>query len=190
MAALASSQIRNIVLAAHSGAGKTTLTDAMYFKTGVVNRRGRVDDQTSLSDYEPEEQERGSSVQMSILPCSWKDHKINVLDTPGYPDFRGDMLSAMRVADAAVILISAPSGIEVGSIQAWAAAEEAGLPRVIVVNKLDRPETDFDEVVSALQDAWGRSCVPVQGPEGIGEGVDRYPRPAGGRCRGYAGGDG
>ena len=114
MAALASSQIRNIVLAAHSGAGKTTLADAMYFKTGVVNRRGRVDDQTSLSDYEPEEQERGSSVQMSILPCSWKDHKINVLDTPGYPDFRGDMLSAMRVADAAVILISAPSGIEVG----------------------------------------------------------------------------
>ena len=169
MAALASSQIRNIVLAAHSGAGKTTLADAMYYKTGVVNRRGRVDDQTSLSDYEPEEQERGSSVQMAILPCSWKDHKINVLDTPGYPDFRGDMLSAMRVADAAVMLISAPSGIEVGSIQAWAAAEEAGLPRVIVVNKLDRPETDFDEVVATIQDAWGRHCVPVQAPEGNGE---------------------
>ena len=171
MAALASSQIRNIVLAAHGGAGKTTLADAMYFKTGVVNRRGRVDDQTSVSDYEPEEQERGSSVQMAILPCAWKDHKINVLDTPGYPDFRGDMLSAMRVADAAVILISAPSGIEVGSIHAWQAAEEAGLPRVIVVNKLDRPETDFDEVVSTIQDAWGRNCVPVQSPEGSGEGL-------------------
>lgn len=171
MAAFASSQIRNIVLAAHSGAGKTTLADAMYYKTGVVNRRGRVDDQTSLSDYEPEEQERGSSVQMAILPCSWKDHKINVLDTPGYPDFRGDMLSAMRVADAAVMLISAPSGIEVGSIQAWSAAEEAGLPRVIVVNKLDRPETDFDEVVAIIQDAWGRNCVPVQAPEGSGEGL-------------------
>ena len=105
MSALATSQIRNIVLAAHSGAGKTTLADAMYYKTGAVNRRGRVDDQTSLSDYEPEEQERGSSIQMALLPCEWKDHKINVLDTPGYPDFRGDMLSAMRVADAAVLLI-------------------------------------------------------------------------------------
>ena len=171
MAALASSQIRNIVLAAHSGAGKTTLADAMYFKTGAVNRRGRVDEHTSLSDYEPEEQERGSSVQMTILPCEWRDHKINVLDTPGYPDFRGDMLSAMRVADAAVILISAPSGIEVGSIQAWQAAEEAELPRVIVINKLDRPETDFDEVVSSIQSAWGRTCVPVQAPEGSGEGL-------------------
>ena len=171
MAALATSQIRNIVLAAHSGAGKTTLADAMYYQTGAVNRRGRVDDKTSLSDYEPEEQDRGSSVQMAILPCEWREHKINVLDTPGYPDFRGDMLSAMRVADAAVLVISAPSGIEVGSIQAWQAAEDAGLPRVIVVNKLDRPETDFDEVVSGIQEAWGRACVPVQSPEGSGEGL-------------------
>lgn len=169
MAALATSQIRNIVLAAHSGAGKTTLADAMYYKTGAVNRRGRVDDQTSLSDYEPEEQDRGSSIQMAILPCEWREHKINVLDTPGYPDFRGDMLSAMRVADAAVLVISAPSGIEVGSIQAWQAAEDAKLPRVIVVNKLDRPETNFDEVVSEIQEAWGRTCVPVQSPEGSGE---------------------
>ncbi len=169
MAALATSQIRNIVLAAHSGAGKTTLADAMYYKTGAVNRRGRVDDQTSLSDYEPEEQDRGSSIQMAILPCEWREHKINVLDTPGYPDFRGDMLSAMRVADAAVLVISAPSGIEVGSIQAWQAAEDAKLPRVIIVNKLDRPETNFDEVVSEIQEAWGRTCVPVQSPEGSGE---------------------
>ncbi len=171
MAALATSEIRNIVLAAHSGAGKTTLADAMYFKSGAVNRRGRVDEQTSLSDYEPEEQDRGSSIQMAVLPCEWRGHKINVLDTPGYPDFRGDMLSAMRVADATVLVISAPSGIEVGSIQAWQAAEDAQLPRVIVVNKLDRPETDFDEVVSVIQDAWGRMCVAVQAPEGSGEGL-------------------
>lgn len=171
MAALATSDIRNIVLAAHSGAGKTTLADAMYFKCGAVNRRGRVDEQTSLSDYEPEEQDRGSSIQMAVLPCEWREHKINVLDTPGYPDFRGDMLSAMRVADAAVLVISAPSGIEVGSIQAWQSAEDAKLPRVIVVNKLDRPETDFDEVVSVIQDAWGRMCVAVQTPEGSGEGL-------------------
>ena len=169
MAGLATSQIRNIVLAAHSGAGKTTIADAMYFKSGAVNRRGRVDDKTSLSDYEPEEQDRGSSVQMALLPCMWKEHKINVLDTPGYPDFRGDMLSAMRVADAAVIVISAPSGIEVGSIQAWQAAEDAGLPRVIVVNKLDRGETDFDEIVEMLRDAWGRQCVAINATDGSGD---------------------
>jgi elongation factor G len=169
MATLETSRIRNIVLTAHSGAGKTTLADAMYYKSGAVNRRGRVDDQTSLSDYEPEEQERGSSIQMAILPCEWKEHKINVLDTPGYPDFRGDMLSAMRVADAAVLVISAPSGIEVGSVQAWQAAENAGLPRAIAVNKLDRPETDFDQIISGIQDAWGRMCVAVQAPQGSGE---------------------
>lgn len=171
MASVATSQIRNVVLAAHSGAGKTTLADAMYYATGATNRRGRVDDQTSLSDYEPEEQTRGSSIQLSVLPCKWQDKKINVLDTPGYPDFRGDMLSAMRVADAALILISAPSGIEVGSIQAWQATEEAELPRAIVVNKLDRSETDFDETVLAIQSAWGRQCVAVQTPEGSGEGL-------------------
>lgn len=169
MASVATSQIRNVVLAAHSGAGKTTLADAMYYATGATNRRGRVDDQTSLSDYEPEEQTRGSSIQLAVLPCKWQDKKINVLDTPGYPDFRGDMLSAMRVADAALILISAPSGIEVGSIQAWQATEEAELPRAIIVNKLDRSETDFDETVLAIQSAWGRQCVAVQTPEGSGE---------------------
>ncbi len=169
MAVTSTSQIRNVVLAAHGGAGKTTLADAMYFLTGATNRRGRVDDETSLSDYEPEEQARGSSVQMAVLPCDWKDHKINVLDTPGYPDFRGDMLSAMRVADAALILISAPSGIEVGSIQAWQAVQEAGLPCAIVINKLDRPETDFDSTVALLQEVWGRNCVPMQLPVGNAE---------------------
>ncbi len=169
MAVTSTSQIRNVVLTAHSGAGKTTLVDAMYFATGATNRRGRVDEETSLSDYEPEERARGSSIQMTLLPCHWKGHKINVLDTPGYPDFRGDMLSAMRVADAALILISAPSGIEVGSIQAWQAAQEAGLPCAIAINKLDRPETDFDETVALIQEAWGRNCVPLQLLDGSAE---------------------
>ncbi len=173
MSSIDTAQIRNVVLAAHSGTGKTTLADAMYFVSGGANRRGRVDDQTSLSDYEPEEQERGSSIQMSLLPCRWKSHKINILDTPGYPDFKGDMLSAMRAADAALILISAPSGLEVGSIQAWQAAKQAGMPCAIAINKLDRADTDFDEIVSDIQAAWGRNCVAVQSPDGSGEGFSK-----------------
>ena len=109
MANYETGQIRNISLVAHNGAGKTTLADALYFTAGGTNRQGRVDDQTSLSDYEPEEQQRGSSIQTAVLPCDWKGHRVNVLDTPGYPDFRGEMMSALRVSDAAAMVVSAGS---------------------------------------------------------------------------------
>lgn len=169
MTAITTDRIRNIVLAAHSGSGKTSLADAMYFATGAVNRQGRVDDQTSVLDYEPEEQSRGSSIQVSIAPCEWSDHKINVLDTPGYPDFRGEMLAAMRVADAAVIVVSAASGIEVGTLQAWQAAMEKGLPTAIVVSKLDRSETDFSSTVQEIRETFGNGCVVLQSVEGAAE---------------------
>ena len=125
-----------------------------------------MDDQTSLSDYEPEEQKRGSSIQTAVLPCDWKGHRINVLDTPGYPDFRGEMMSALRVSDAAVMVISAAAGIEVGARQAWQLCDEFELPRAIIVNKLDRDNTSFDEVVEELVELWGRKCVPAQVPDG------------------------
>ena len=166
MANYGTGQIRNISLVAHNGAGKTTLADALYFTAGGTNRQGRVDDQTSLSDYEPEEQQRGSSIQTAVLPCDWNDHRINVLDTPGYPDFRGEMMSALRVSDAAVMVISAAAGIEVGARQAWQLCDEFGLPRAIVVNKLDRDNTSFEEVVEELTELWGRKCVPAQVPDG------------------------
>ena len=159
-------RIRNVVFAAHSGSGKTSLADAMYYATGATNRKGRVDDQTSVLDYEPEEQSRGSSIQMSVVPCEWADHKVNVLDTPGYPDFRGDMLSAMRVADAALIVVSAAAGLEVGTLQAWQAATDNGLPTAFVVNKLDRSETDFDSTVEEIRNAFGSSCIAVQSADG------------------------
>ena len=169
MTGITTDRIRNIALAAHSGSGKTSLADAMYFATGAVNRKGRVDDHTSLLDYEPEEQSRGSSIQVSVIPCEWTEHKINVLDTPGYPDFRGDMLAAMRVADAAVIVVSAASGIEVGTLQAWQAAADSGLPTAIVVSKLDRSETDFDASVEDIRDAFGNSCIALQSVDGAAE---------------------
>ena len=168
MTSISGDRIRNVVLAAHGGSGKTSLADAMYYATGAANRKGRVDDGTSVSDYEAEEQSRGSSIQLAVIPCEWSDHKINVLDTPGYPDFRGDMLAAMRVADAAVIVVSAASGIEVGTMQAWQAATEHELPTAVVINKLDRGETDFESTVAEIQGAFGGSCVALQSVEGSG----------------------
>lgn len=168
MASISTDRIRNVVFSGHSGSGKTSLADAMVFATGATNRKGRVDDQTSLLDYEPEEQSRGSSIQLAIAPCIHADHKINILDTPGYPDFRGDMLSAMRVADAAIIVVSAASGIEVGTLQAWQAALDTNLPVAFVVNKVDREETDFDAVVAGIRDAFGNGCVPLQSVDSSG----------------------
>ena len=111
MATFTTGQLRNIALLAPQGAGKTSLADALFFKSGVVDRLGSVNDQTSSSDFEPEEQSKGASIQTTILPCPWNGHKINVLDTPGYADFKGDMLSALQVADVGVIVISAVSGV-------------------------------------------------------------------------------
>ena len=166
MAKYATGQIRNVSLVAHNGAGKTSLADALYFTAGGTNRQGSVDDQTSLSDYEPEEQKRGSSIQTAVLPCDWKGHRINILDTPGYPDFRGEMMSALRVSDAAAMVISAAAGIEVGARQAWQLCDEFELPRAIIVNKLDRDNTSFEEMIEELVELWGRKCVPAQVPDG------------------------
>ena len=114
MQKVTSDKIRNIVLLSHGGAGKSSLAESMLFESGGVTRLGSIDDGTSTSDYEDEEIKRQVSIQTAILPCAWNGHKINVIDTPGYADFRGETVSGVRVADAAVIVISAPSGVEVG----------------------------------------------------------------------------
>lgn len=166
MAGFATDQIRNVVLLGHSGSGKTSLADSMFHISGGDNRLGSVIAGTSNSDFEPEEIRRQSSVMTAILPSPWKGSKINVLDAPGYADFAGEMLSALRVADAAVLVVAAPSGIEVGAAHAWARLEEKNLPRIIVVNKLDRENTEFDKVVEDIAETWGRKCVPIQAPIG------------------------
>ena len=164
MATFDTDHLRNVVLLSHSGAGKTILSEAALFATNATTRLGRVEDETTTSDYEPEEHKRQNSVQTSILPVIHKDYKINLIDSPGYADYRGEVASALRAADAALVLVSAPAGVEVGTIQMWQMAED--LPKLIVVSKLDRENSDFDRVMEALVEAFGRECVPVQLPIG------------------------
>ena len=162
MPAIETTRLRNVAFLSHSGAGKTVIAESMLFATGAITRQGSVQEGTTASDYEPEEQRREASVQTAIVQCMWRDHKINLLDTPGYADFRGEVVSAIRVTDAAVIVVAAPSGVEIGTQQMWRMADERGLPRLLFVNKLDRENTDFLRVLDSLSETFGRKCVAVQ----------------------------
>ncbi len=159
-------RIRNIVLLSHSGAGKTILAEAMLHAAKVTNRLGRVEDGTTASDFEPEEQKRSASVSAAIMNVPWNGAKINVIDTPGYADYRGEVASGVRVADTAVIVVAAQAGVEVGTSQMWKLADARELPRVVYVSKMDRENADFDAVVAALQERFGRHLVPVYLPVG------------------------
>lgn len=142
------------------------MTEAMLHTAGVTTRLGTVEDGTTVSDYEPEEHKRTTSVNTAIANVPWKGYKLNVIDTPGYADYRGEVVSGVRVADAAVILVAAQAGIEVGTGQMWRLAEERNLPRVVYVSKLDRENANFAGAVEALQERFGRHLVPVQIPVG------------------------
>ena len=159
-------QLRNVVLLSHAGAGKTILSDALLLSSKVATRLGRVEDGTTTSDYEEEEHKRQASVQTSVIPVPWKDSKINLLDTPGYADYRGEVVSGFRAADGAILMVSAPAGIEVGTIQMWQMAQDQNIPRILVINKLDRENADFEQVLDTIVESFGRECVPVQLPIG------------------------
>lgn len=158
--------IRNVGLFSHMGIGKTTLTEAMLFNAGAINRMGRVDEGTTVSDYDPDEHRRTMSVSTSILPIEWKDHKINLVDTPGYADFVGEVVGAMRIVDAAILLTDAVSGLEVGTEQVWDYCRQRDLPRIVVVNRMDRENADFERTLEQLRDAFGKCVVPLQVPIG------------------------
>ncbi|MCE2457648.1 MAG: elongation factor G [Dehalococcoidia bacterium] len=166
MANVTTERIRNLALLSHSGAGKTILTEAMLHTAGVTTRLGTVEDGTSVSDYEPEEHKRTTSVNTAIVNVPWNGHKLNVIDTPGYADYRGEVVSGIRVADIAVIVVAAQAGIEVGTGQMWRLAENRDLPRIVYISKLDRENADFSGVVASLQNRFGRHLVPVQLPIG------------------------
>ena len=159
-------RIRNFALLSHSGAGKTILAEAMLHAAGATTRMGAVEDGTTVADYEPEEHKRTTSVNTAIVNVPWSEHKLNVIDTPGYADYRGEVASGVRVADAAVILVAAQAGIEVGTGQMWNLAEERDMPRIVYISKLDRENADYSNVVAALQERFGRHLVPVHLPVG------------------------
>jgi elongation factor G len=158
--------IRNVVLLSHCGAGKTSLAEAVLFTAGVTTRLGRVDDGTTVSDYDPDEIKRKISLNLTLLPAEWQDIKINLLDTPGYADFVGEVKAAIRVSEGAVITVCAASGVEVGTEQVWRYSEEASLRRLIFVNKMDRENADFFRTVAQIQAKFGSKCVPIQLPIG------------------------
>ena len=142
--------LRNVALLSHSGAGKTSLSEAILFSTNAVTRLGKIEDGNTVADYEPEEVKRGSSIQTTLVAATGDGFKINFLDTPGYEDFMGEVISALRVVEGAAILVAAPSGVDVGTERAWDMCESANLPRLIVVNKMDRENADFDRNVADI----------------------------------------
>jgi len=158
--------IRNTVLLSHAGAGKTSATEAILFTAGAINRLGKIDDGSSTSDYDPDEVKRKISINLSLLPCQWREAKFNLIDTPGYSDFVGEVRAAIRVSEGAIIVACAASGVEVGTEQVWEYCEEAKLPRLVFVNKMDRENADFHRTMEEVQSKFGRRCLPVQLPIG------------------------
>jgi elongation factor G len=158
--------IRNVVLVGHSGAGKTSLVEAMLFTAGHINRMGKVEDGNTVSDHDAEEIRRGISVSLSLAPVEWNGLKINVLDTPGYADFIGDVRGALRAADACLFVVSAVDGVEVQTEVVWELAAEAGLPRAFVVNKLDRDRASFERTLDGLVSTFGTQVAPIHLPIG------------------------
>jgi elongation factor G len=158
--------IRNVVLIGHGGTGKTTLAEAMLFASGAINRLGRVEEGTTTSDYDPDEAKRTISINLAVLPCEWKGKKINAIDAPGYADFAGEMKAAIRAADAAVVLVDASAGVEVGTEHSWAFADEADLPRAVLIDRMDRENADFAQAFSQVQSFFGKKCVALQLPIG------------------------
>ncbi len=165
-------KIRNVGLFSHGGVGKTSLAEAMLFSAGETNRLGTIEDGTTVSDYSSDEIERKISISLSLLHLQWKNHKLNVLDTPGYSDFVGEVISAVQVCDAAAILVNAVAGIEVGTETVFQFADEKKLPRLFFVNRLDKEHADFDKVLDMLKKRFGTGVVALQFPANPGEGFD------------------
>lgn len=159
-------KIRNVALLSHSGSGKTTLVEAMLFTTGAITRMGNVADGTTTSDYDPEEIKHKISINITVLPANWKGTKLNIVDTPGYPDFVGEVNAALRVCEGAIILVCAASGVEVGTEQVWEYTSRAKLPRFVFINKMERENANFSDTLEQIQSKLSPRCIPIHLPIG------------------------
>ena len=159
--------LRNIALMGHGGSGKTTLAEAALFHSGAITRMGRVEDGNTVSDYDDQEHAHHYSISTSILPVEWDGRRLNLLDTPGFPDFEGEVVAAAAAADAALILVDAAAGVQGGTEAAWRHADAAGsLPRIVAVSRLDRENADFDRALATLRERFGHALVPLAIPLG------------------------
>ncbi|MDK1118672.1 MAG: GTP-binding protein [Anaerolineae bacterium] len=159
--------LRNIALVSHGGAGKTMLTEAFLHFTGATTRIGSIDDGTTTSDYDEEEIRRKISIFTSVIPVEYRDHKINLLDAPGFTDFIGEVVSALSIADAALIVVDSVAGIEVGTEIAWRHADEFKLPRFIVMNRLDRDNANYVRALASVEEFSETRLIKVQLPIGV-----------------------
>ena len=161
-------RIRNVALVGHHGSGKTTLTEALLYRAGAIDRLGTVEAGSTVSDFEPEEHNHGMSVSLSLCSFEWRDHRVNIIDTPGYPDFAGEVSAALRVADMAVFVVDAVNGVEVETEKQWRLAEKLEVPRMIFINKLDKEHASFEKTLDALRDRFGAGIAPIELPLGEG----------------------
>lgn len=161
-------QIRNVALVGHQGSGKTALSEAMLHVSGTIPRAGSVTEGTTKSDHHESEKERQMSIFATLLHAYWNDTKINILDTPGYPDFVSEVIASMRVADTALYVMDARSGVEVGTEMAWSYGEDTDTPSLFVINHLDQSSADFNTIVDEIEDRFGRGATVVQIPAGEG----------------------
>jgi elongation factor G len=159
-------RIRNVALVGHGGTGKTTLAEALLAEAGAITRRGRVEDGTTTTDFDPEEIKRGISVSLALAPFEFQGHKVNLIDTPGYADFVGDVAAALSIADLAVFVVSAVEGVEVQTEVVWRMAAQAGVARMIFVNKLDRERSSFERTLEQLRTRFGSGIAPLELPIG------------------------
>ncbi|MGH9298807.1 MAG: elongation factor G [Acidimicrobiales bacterium] len=166
MPSVPSAKIRNVALVGHGGSGKTTLAEALLACSGAVSRPGRVEDGTTVCDFDPEEQKHHISVSLALAPIDFGDMRINVIDTPGYADFVNEVESALSVADLAVVVVSAVEGVEVQTEVVWRMAAARNLPRLIFVNKLDRERADFERTLDQLHELFGAGIAPLELPIG------------------------
>ena len=158
--------IRNIAIISHGGAGKTSVAESMLYTSGAINRLGRVDDGTTTFDYDQDEIKRQITINTALAPCEWQNNKINIVDTPGYFDFVGEVKGALRIVDGALMVLCAASGIEVGTEIMYDYAQEQGLPKMVFVNKMDRENANFVKVYEQLREKYGTKIVPIQIPIG------------------------
>src|ERR671932_1874051 len=163
----APAQLRNVGLFSHGGAGKTTLVEALLYRAGAITRMGSIDDGNTTTDFDPEELKRQMSVSLAVAPLEWQGHKVNLIDSPGYADFYGEVAEGVRVADGCLILVDGVAGPQVGTDAVWKRTDH--LPRLLVINKMDRDNADYRGALEALRERYGKGVVPQVFPIGKAE---------------------